>query len=326
MRILFFGDGAWAANSLQRLVQEEWTVLGVVVRVAPTDLTLLTLAKDLQLSVFQPQRVNDDESLLQVSALQPDLNLSVSYDQILRRPILESARLGFINFHAGKLPYYRGRNVINWAIINGETEIGLTAHYVDSGIDTGDIILQRGLPIGWTDTYGDVLDKVVAAFPDLVADTVSLIAKGQAKRQPQGDLAGTYCAGREDGDEWLDWTDSSRNIYNKIRAITRPGPGARTLLGDQEVIIWRAYCDPTWPTYIGSPGQVVGCRPGEGTWVKTGDSTVLVQEMQMGNADSAVPSWRVGTRLGVNWLPYLRKLQAQVESLERRISQVEHDR
>ena len=103
----------------------------------------------------------------------PDLNLSVSYDQIIRRPLLEAAPLGFVNFHAGKLPIYRGRNVVNWALINGETEIGLTAHFMDEGIDTGDILLQRTLPIAWTDTYGDVLSRVVDAFPDLVRDAVA---------------------------------------------------------------------------------------------------------------------------------------------------------
>ena len=85
------------------------------------------------------------------------------------RPVLDTARLSFVNFHAGKLPFYRGRNVINWAIINGETEIGLTAHVVDEGIDTGDIVLQKTLPIGWTDTYGDVLTRIVDNFPDFVS-------------------------------------------------------------------------------------------------------------------------------------------------------------
>ena len=316
MRILFFGDGAWATNSLQRLVQEGWTLLGVVVRIKPTDPALLTEAESLQLPVFQPRRVNDPDFVTQVANLQPDLNLSVSYDQILRRPILETAPLGFINFHAGALPYYRGRNVINWAIINGETEIGLTAHYVDEGIDTGDIILQRTLPIAWTDTYGDVLRNVTAAFPDLVVETVRLIADGQVQRQPQAQLPGTYFAGRGEGDEWLDWSDSSRNLYNKIRAITHPGPGARTLLGNQVVIVWRAFYDPTWPTYMATPGQVVGRRPGEGVLIKTGDSILLVQEVQIDDGEAHVPTWRIGTRLGINLFSYLRELQARMASLE----------
>lgn len=109
--------------------------------------------------------------MAKVAALPPEFNLAVSYNQIPPGPILKTAPLGFINFHAGKLPYCRGRNVTNWAIINGEREIGLTAHYIDRGIDTGDIILQRAVSMAWKDAYRDVPDKALMAFPNLVADT-----------------------------------------------------------------------------------------------------------------------------------------------------------
>jgi methionyl-tRNA formyltransferase len=189
--------------------------------------------------------------------------------------------------------------VINWAIINGEREIGMTAHFVDDGIDTGDIILQRTLPIEWTDTYGDALRRVVEAFPDLVIDAVALITSGQPKRIQQADHPGTYFPNREEGDEWLDWSDSSFNLHNKIRAITRPGPGARTLLGNKVVRVWRAFYDPSWPRYIATPGQIVGRRD-NGVLVKTGDSTIMLQEIQIDTDTSETPSWRIGTRLGIN--------------------------
>lgn len=127
----------------------------------------------------------------------------------------------------------------------------------------------------------------------------------------------TTFGGRRHGDELLDWCDSSRNLHNKIRAITDPGPGARTLLGDQEVIVWRAFFDPAWPIYMAAPGEVVGCRPGEGVLVKTGDSTLLVQEAQACNSKARIPSWRTGTRLGTNIFAYLEQLRAGVETLER---------
>ena len=319
MRILLFGDGAWAADSLRRLAKDGWDIAGVVIRVRPSDTSLVEAAGELGFPVLQPQQVNRPEFVSQVTAMHPDLNVSISYDQILRRPILESAPLGFINFHAGRLPCYRGRNVINWAIINGENEIGLTAHYIDTGIDTGDIVLQRTLPICWTDTYSDVLRKLVAAFPELVTDTVRLIARGQAEPQPQAHLPGTYFSSREEGDEWLDWSDTSRIIYNKVRAITRPGPGARTMLDDQAIVIWRAFYDPQWPAYIATPGQVVGRRSREGVFVKTGDSTLLVQEVQAEHGAPEMPAWRIGTRLGTNLSSYLRQLEARVRDLERQM-------
>ena len=296
MRLLYFGDAHWAADSLRRLALRGHEIAGVVIRSRPSDTTLEKAAHELGLPVFQPERVNDAPFLEKVKTLRPDLNLSVSYDQILKSGILASAPLGFINFHAGKLPFYRGRSVINWAIINGEEEIGVTAHYVDGGIDTGDIILQRTVRVEWTDTYAEVLAKVIASFPGLVMDAVQLIADGRAVRQPQAHLAGTYFAGRREGDEGIGWSDGSRNIYNKIRGIARPGPGARARLEGRQVTVWKSSYDPAWPTYIAIPGQVVGRRP-DGVSVKTGDKTLLVHEIQMTGEAPCVPRWKTGTRL-----------------------------
>lgn len=317
MRILFFGDGQWATDSLMRLHQAGWSLLGVVIRTRPTDSSLAEAAKQLRLDVWQPTNVNQPEFVEQISQLNPELCLSVAYDQILRHSIRQVAPQGVVNFHAGKLPFYRGRNIINWAIINGETEIGLTAHYVDEGIDTGDIILQRTLPIGWTDTYGDVLARVVMALPEVVVETVSQIATGHARRQPQSHLPGSYFAAREVGDEWLDWSESSRNLHNKVRAISRPGPGSRTLFNNRVLIIWRAFYDPSWPTYLGTPGQVVGRRRGEGVLVKTADSTLLLQEAQFeGDEVEHAPDWPIGTRLGINLMQYLCLLENRMASLQ----------
>jgi methionyl-tRNA formyltransferase len=297
LRLLFFGDGAWAANSLEAIAPR-WTVCAVVLRRRPSCDALAETARELGLPVLQPGNVNSPEFLEIVRSFGPDLNVSVSYDQIVRRQLLEAAPLGFINFHAGKLPQYRGKNVVNWALINGETEIGITGHFMDEGIDTGDIILQRTLPIGWTDTYGDVLDRVVAAFPDLVETALAMIAGGTAVRHPQAQLPGTYFAARKEGDEWLDWSDTSRHLHNKVRAITRPGPGALTLLGGQPVVIWRAHWDPAWPSYLATPGEVVGRRD-DGVIVKTGDSTLLILEAGVPGGPGGVPGWPPGTRLGI---------------------------
>lgn len=315
MRVLFFGDGRWATESLLRLRQAGWRLLGVVARSAPTDEGLLAEAEQAGLPLFQPASVNSPDFVAQVAALGPDLSISVSYDQILREPLLSIAPRGFVNFHAGKLPFYRGRNVINWAIINGETEIGLTAHYVDEGIDTGDIILQRTLPLGWTETYAEVLERVVQALPALVIETLELIEGGEVRRQPQAQLVGSYFAARGRGDEWLDWSDTSWNLHNKVRAITRPGPGARTLWNSRVAIIWRAFYEPSWPLYIGTPGQVVG-RRAEGVLVKTGDSTLLVQEIELEDGEAQTARWPIGTRLGINLMEYLQLLEARLASLQ----------
>lgn len=319
IKILFFGDGAWAARTLTQVLEKEFTVVGLVLRNKPTDDSLSLIALENSIKVFQPGNVNSNEFIEQISLLGPDLNLSVSYDQILRKPILNSAKMGFINVHAGKLPEYRGRNVLNWAIINGEHEIGVTVHFVDEGIDTGDIIVQHTLPIYWADTYADVLDRSVEAIPQSVMEALDHLTDGTAKRVPQVHLPGTYFAQRGIGDEWLDWSDTSLNIYNKIRAITRPGPGARTMKDGSEVIVWRAEYDPGWPKYKATPGQVVGVKNNKGVLVKTGDSTILINQVEEKKDEVRLPAWRIGSRLGVNLVSCLRELQERIETLERRL-------
>jgi methionyl-tRNA formyltransferase len=323
MKFILFGDGEWAAGSLLRLRERGHEALGVVIRRKPSSDALTAAARGLGIEVLQPENANAPDFVEAVRRRAPELNVSVSYDQILRRPIRETARHGFINLHAGKLPQYRGRNVINWALINGETEIGITSHFVDDGIDSGDIILQKTLPIGWTDSYGDVLERVVAALPDVAAESVSLIESGRNERRPQPPGAGTYFGGRREGDEWLDWADTSRNLHNKVRAISRPGPGARTLVDGSPVVIWRAYYDPGWPNYMATPGEVVGSAEGRGVFVKTGDSTLLVEEAQAAGGACREPSWRIGTRLGKDGAAALTALLDRLDALERGVLQGE---
>ena len=316
MRILYFGDGPWATRGLERILEEDQEVLGVVLRHQPSYPSLASAAHRYGLGVLQPAKVNEPDFAAKVAELEPELCVSMSYDQILRKPLLDVPRRGFVNFHAGKLPYYRGRNVINWAIINNESSIGLTAHYVDEGIDTGDIIVQHTLPIGWKDSYGDVLELVTNCFPDLIAETVRMIERGCAPRQPQAHLSGTYFSARREGDEWIDWSDTSLNVYNKIRAISHPAPGARTLLHGRVLTVWNACYDPSWPRYIATPGEVVGRAPGGGSTVKTGDSTVLIKSVQLDGEDEQVAKFSIGTRFGADMVGELYRLSKAVSELK----------
>lgn len=324
MRFVYFGDGLWATNCLQRLLDDGHEVLAVVARCKPSDRTLQDFAASRRIQVLAPENANDQQFIEWIRRLKPALNISMSYDQILRQPILESAPLGFINCHAGKLPFYRGRNIINWAIINNETEIGLTVHFIDEGIDTGDILLQRTLRVNWEDTYGSVLEKVQTAFPDLLAEAVRLLQRGEAHRRAQSHLEGTYYSSRIPGDEWIDWNDSSLNIYNKIRAITRPGPGARTTLNGQTLTLWRARYNPDWPKYVATVGEVVGVLPGQGVRVKTGDSVLILESVQFeGETEVKTPQFRIGTRFGINLFDAFLRLQKELIDLRECIGRIE---
>ncbi len=300
MRALLFGDGEWAGRALDLLVDGGHDVPAVVVRCRPSSDALAAAAARHGLPVHAPENVNDPAFIEWIVAQDVRLNISVSYDQILRAAALASVPEGFINAHAGALPRYRGRSVINWALINGEDELGLTVHHVDEGIDTGDVILQRMVPIGWEDTYGTVLSRTELLLPELVLEAVDLLARGQAPRVPQDHHRATYFPARGPGDEWIDWRDSSEDVYNKIRGLGRPGPGARTIHRGRELVLWEARYDRSWPRYRATPGAVVGVVPGEGIRVKTGDSTILLTRTSALEGAEEVPRLRIGTRLGID--------------------------
>jgi methionyl-tRNA formyltransferase len=301
MRLILFADGAWAVNSLAELLRSGHTIVGVVLRMKPSSQDLDEIANGHGIPVLRPPKVNAPDFVGMVQNLRPDLGISIAYNQIFRRDSYTFLPHGLVNFHAGKLPLYRGRNVVNWAILNGETEIGLTCHFVDDGIDTGDIILQKTFPIHWNDGYGDVLCRIVSEFPSFVREAVTLIASGTFESRTQSLSEGTYFPGRGPDDEWLDWNDTSFNLYNKVRAITRPGPGARTVFTDTgaEVRIWRAHYDPSWKEYIATPGVTVG-RTASGSYVKTSDSVLLVEEIEIQGKPPETAQWRLGTRLGLS--------------------------
>lgn len=316
LRVVLLGDGAWAARSLDTLLDAGHQVAAVVLRAAPSDTSLADVARQRGVTLAQPADINAADAVRWLRSLAPDLLLSVAYNQILGGEVRNVPLLAPLNFHAGMLPRYRGRNVLNWALINGETEVGITAHLIDAGIDTGDIILQRRLEVGWTETYGDLLARVVDAMPALVLDSVALMQAGAPPRRPQAHLAGTYCPGRRDGDEWLDWSDSSVMLHNKVRAISRPGPGARSAIDQEPVTIWRAYCDPAWPAYRATPGVVVQRRD-DGVLVKTGDSVLLILEASVDGQAPGVPRWSAGTRLAQDQVTArLNRLEARAHDLE----------
>lgn len=321
IKILYFGDGKWAKLCLKKLIENSYNIVGVVHRFHSRDKLLEEFAHSLNLSVLRYKNVNSKEFLKLVKDLEPDLNISMSFDQIIKRNLLESAPLGFINCHTGQLPYYRGRNVINWAIINNEKTIGLTIHYMDEGIDTGDIILQKELPIYFEDTYGDVLERVTQAYPKLLLTAVRQVEAGAVHRKQQSHLEGTYFSIRTEGDELIDWNDTSLNIYNFIRAIAKPGPGACTYVDGKKLIIWKARLLDA-PKYKATTGEVVGRLKGQGVKVKTGDSVILVEKVQFeGEPEEAVADFKIGTRFGINLIKELFYLKnnriKELESAQR---------
>jgi methionyl-tRNA formyltransferase len=329
MKIGYFADGVWSHRALDRILQTSWLEVSfIVARFDSPDPLLKEYAEKLKVPYFIHPDVNSPDFIAQIQKYSADLYVSMSFDQIFKTNIIKAAPKGFINCHAGALPFYRGRNVLNWVLINGEKRFGVTVHYVEEGIDTGDIILQRYVDIDSSDDYGSVLNKAVNTCADTLYEALLLTNAGKVQAVKQGSIhpIGFYCGRRRDGDEWLDWNWSSERIHNFVRAITIPGPCARTLLREQEIAVLRTELIPDAPIYIGTPGEVVG-RDIKGIVVKTGDSTLRVTRVADLTVDGVIkkaktPKFPIGTRFGLNHWVVVERMEKRLARLEQILANI----
>lgn len=282
MHIGYFADGPWGHNAFHKMMKDETLVIDFVcVRYDKKDSVLMEMAQKQNIDVLYTINVNSEEFLTRLKEYPSDLYVSMSFNQIFRENIRNIPEKSVINCHAGKLPYYRGRNILNWALINDEKEFGITVHYVDSGIDTGDIILQDTYPITDEDTYQTLLEKAYSACPDILYRAIKLIQKDDVKVIKQNDIhsAGLYCGMRKENDEILDWNQTSREVFNFIRAITTPGPCACSYINGTQIKIISSQLVEGAPIYKGIPGQVLAKEDGF-FLVKTKDSYIQIREYE----------------------------------------------
>ena len=280
LRIGYFADGPWAHGALDLLWNDSaMEIAFVCARHSRPDEYLRERASEIKIDFLVEKDVNSDAFIERLRGYDADLFVSMSFDQILRRSLYELPRLGTINCHAGKLPFYRGRNVLNWVLINDEEDFGITVHYIDEGVDTGDIILQSSYPIFETDDYGTLLEKAFSECPIILHRAVQAICAGSAKRIPQSSvaIAGLICTQRIPGDERLDWSMTSREVFSFVRALANPGPSAITEVDSTTVKINKVEFIQNAPVYKGVPGAILA-KEGNGFLVKTGDSYVKIVE------------------------------------------------
>lgn len=290
----YFADGPWSHKALEKmLIDDSIEIKFIVPRSDSSDNTLAEYAKKFDIPYHKGIKINSDDFFILAQSYNCDLFVSMSFNQIFRKQIINLPKLKTINCHAGKLPFYRGRNILNWAIINDEKEFGITVHYIDEGIDTGDIILQRTFPITDEDTYKTLLDRSYDECAIILYDSIKLLQAGTIVPIKQQDIhpVGFYCGIRSIGDEIINWNDSSREIFNFIRAICYPGPKAITYKDGTVVKINKARIIENAPKYKNTNGQVVGVT-NEGYIVKTGDTTIEIQEIE------STIKLRIGDKLG----------------------------
>ncbi len=217
--------------------------------------------------------INEPENMARLREIAPEFLLSFYYRNMVKPAVLELAGKGALNLHGSYLPRYRGRVPVNWAVINGETETGATLHYMVEKPDAGDIVDRERVAIDFTDTALDVFNKVTDAAVTVIGRAWPMLLAGTAPRIPMDLSAGNYCRGRKPADGLIDWNRSAVQIYNLIRGVTHPYPGAFTHLDDRKIVIWQA-----WPIEgKGEPGRVVSTTPLQ---VGTKDGLLEIRSLQ----------------------------------------------
>ncbi len=280
MRIGYFADGPWAHRAFEKIIKDESIqIVFMTVRYDKRDNVLLSLAEQNNIPVELSDNINSQAFMDTVKMYKADLFVSMSFNQIFRDGIRNLPKQKTINCHAGKLPFYRGRNILNWALINDEQEFGITVHYMDEGIDTGDIILQETYPITDSDNYATLLERAYDGCADILYRALKMIQDNKVKTVKQTDIdpVGMYCGMRGEGDEVIDWSQSSRELFNFIRALCTPGPQAVSWIKGNKITINRARMVEGAHTYKNIPGQVIG-KTADGLLVKTGDTMLEITE------------------------------------------------
>ena len=209
--------------------------------------------------VHAPADVNHPLWVQRIRELGPDILFSFYFRDILGTELLETAPLGGFNLHGSLLPKYRGRCPVNWVLIHGETETGVTLHHMTPRPDDGDIVGQKPVSVSDEDTALSLHGKLAAASTELLAEVLPMIKAGTTPRIPQDSALASYYGGRRPEDGEIDWTRTAREVCNLVRAVTRPYPGAFSYLGNRKCLFWRVAClDKAQPA---SPGTVLNVAP-----------------------------------------------------------------
>jgi len=217
------------------------------------------LGAEMGLSVFAPENVNHSLWIERIEKMQPDVIFSFYYRHMLSQELLALAPKGAFNLHGSLLPKYRGRVPINWAILHGETETGVTLHKMIAKPDAGDIVAQKKISIDATDTALVLHEKIRQAAEQLLADTLPLIKIGDYSATPQDESKATYFGRRSAEDGLIDWSKSATEVNNLVRAVTEPYPGAFTYLAESKMIVWRARV--LEKSHDKLPGTIISTEP-----------------------------------------------------------------
>jgi methionyl-tRNA formyltransferase len=283
--IVFMGTPAFAVPTLESLVRLGQEVMAVVTqpdrpkgrgrRVSPPPVKSCALEKGIK--VLQPESVNSQEFLTGLIELAPDLLIVVAFGQILKEELLSIPRFGVLNIHASILPRHRGPAPIQWAILNNESQTGLTLMQMDQGLDTGPILIQKTIDIEENETAGHLHDRLALMGGALIGESLQLMAEGRVEKTDQDSESATYAPKITREMTQIDWTRPAQAVSALIRALD-PYPGAVTTLEGRNLKLFSAGIDQNGATK-GIHGRVTVSK--ESILVETGQGQVMIKEVQL---------------------------------------------
>ena len=286
MRVVFMGTPDFAVGTLEAICDAGYEVAGLVTQpdkakgrskeLVPTPVKAAALARGL--NVFQPVKIRDAQAIEAVRQMKPDVIVVVAFGQIIPQEILDMAPYGCLNVHASLLPAYRGAAPIQWAVLNGDEESGVTIMRMDAGLDTGDVIAKKVVKLAADETSGSLFDRLSAEGAKFLVETLPSVFDGTAVYEKQPEESTTPYAGmiqKKMGE--INWNDSAEKIERLVRGMN-PWPSAYTKLDGKTLKIWKAHVEK--PEMTGDVGKIVRMDK-KGMYVQTGEGILCVDELQI---------------------------------------------
>ena len=274
MRVVTFGYMTWGRRTIEAVLEAGHEIPLIVTHQESNDAyekifneSVAELAADHGIPLLVRNRADDAEIREAITALGADVMVVSNWRTWLPPEIFSIPRLGTLNVHDALLPRYAGFAPLNWALINDEPEVGVTAHMMNSEFDAGDVVLQRCTPVADDDTIVDLFDRTLEMFGPITVDALHLIASGRTNWSPQDRRAASYFHRRCDEDNRIDWMWPARDIFNLVRAQLTPYPNAYCFHGTERLRILKA--SVTADAIGGTPGRIV-IRRGTGVVIVAG--------------------------------------------------------
>lgn len=283
MRILFMGTPEFAEVSLKALVEDNRDVVCVITQpdkpkgrgyeMAMPEVKVYAMEKNIP--VYQPDTLKDEAILPLLEKYQPDVIIVVAYGKILPEYVLNFPKYGCINIHGSLLPKYRGAAPIQRAVIDGEKVSGVTSMYMEKGLDTGDMLIKRELPIGRETTAGEYHDALAILGGEVLLETLDALSKGGLNPEKQDDSLSTYASQLSKAEGEINWNNTSEQIYNKVRGLN-PWPKAFSFIGGKRFVVDFVYKSEQ----SGKAGEVLSADK-DGILVACGEGSVLIKEIKV---------------------------------------------